>query len=163
MGYGKCLKKPKRYNEIKKRLIAQDPNSLIQFFVLCIHCCLLQQLCHTCHVARPHRSKHCRVHRKCVLLFDHFCPFVDNSIGLYNYKYFYVFLITTTLGLLGFAISFYIYLKRYTKTHSMPWGFFFLGLELCFCIIPAGGLAIYHTQLSMVNLVRFFFLGCYLY
>jgi hypothetical protein len=37
----------------------------------------LPQLCHTCHVARPHRSKHCKVARKCVLVFDHYCPFVD--------------------------------------------------------------------------------------
>lgn len=37
----------------------------------------LPLLCHTCHVARPLRSKHCRVSGKCVLLFDHYCPFVD--------------------------------------------------------------------------------------
>jgi len=37
----------------------------------------LPQLCHSCHIARPHRSKHCRIARKCVLVFDHYCPFVD--------------------------------------------------------------------------------------
>lgn len=40
----------------------------------------LPQLCHTCHIARPHRSKHCKVQRKCVLVFDHFCPFVDKYV-----------------------------------------------------------------------------------
>jgi hypothetical protein len=29
-------------------------------------------LCHTCGVLRPLRSKHCKVTRKCVLKFDHF-------------------------------------------------------------------------------------------
>lgn len=30
------------------------------------------QLCHTCKVRRPLRSKHCKVQEKCVLKFDHF-------------------------------------------------------------------------------------------
>ena len=37
----------------------------------------LPQLCHSCHIARPFRSKHCKIARKCVLVFDHYCPFVD--------------------------------------------------------------------------------------
>jgi palmitoyltransferase ZDHHC13/17 len=40
----------------------------------------LPQLCHTCHIARPPRSKHCKMARKCVLLFDHYCPFVDKYV-----------------------------------------------------------------------------------
>jgi len=37
-------------------------------------------LCHSCHIAKPLRSKHCRVLNKCVLLFDHHCPFVGKFI-----------------------------------------------------------------------------------
>jgi hypothetical protein len=33
-------------------------------------------LCHTCHVRKPLRSKHCKVLNYCVHKFDHFCPFV---------------------------------------------------------------------------------------
>ena len=36
-------------------------------------------LCHSCHIARPHRSKHCRVLNRCVVMFDHHCPFVGES------------------------------------------------------------------------------------
>jgi ankyrin repeat protein len=36
----------------------------------------LPQLCHTCHIARPLRSKHDRFTDSCILLFDHHCPYV---------------------------------------------------------------------------------------
>mmetsp|Transcript_19196 Transcript_19196/g.47450 ORF Transcript_19196/g.47450 Transcript_19196/m.47450 type:complete len:620 (-) Transcript_19196:69-1928(-) len=110
------------------------------------------QLCHTCQIVRPPRSKHDRVSGKCVLLFDHFCPFVDNTVGLYNYKYFYIFLCFMTSALVSHAITLYIYLRRYTKTEPMPWGLFLMGLEVCVCLLPVGGLFLYHTQLAMVNL-----------
>lgn len=109
-------------------------------------------LCHTCQIVRPPRSKHDRVSGKCVLLFDHYCPFVDNTIGLENYKYFYLFLVSMFWALLSFVITLYMYLHRYTKTHTMPWGFFLMGLEVSLTLLPITGMALYHTQLSMVNL-----------
>lgn len=39
------------------------------------------QLCHTCHLAKPPRSKHDRYSQSCVLLFDHMCPFTGKPIG----------------------------------------------------------------------------------
>ena len=112
-----------------------------------------QQLCHTCHVARPLRSKHCRVHRKCVLLFDHFCPFVDNSIGLYNYKYFYLFLASMTMAVLAFAVTLGMYMHRSHKEKGeISWILLALGIEICLTILPIAGLCFYHTQLSVVNL-----------
>jgi DHHC palmitoyltransferase len=44
------------------------------------------QLCHSCHIARPLRSKHCRITGTCVLAFDHHCPFVGTTVGLYNVR-----------------------------------------------------------------------------
>jgi hypothetical protein len=34
----------------------------------------------------------------------------------------------------------------------MPWVTLLLGLEVSMCLFPVGGMFIYHTQLSMVNL-----------
>jgi len=111
------------------------------------------QLCHTCHVARPHRSKYCRVTRKNVLLFDHFCPFIDNTIGLNNYKYFFMFLLSLTIGILTFFVTFVIYTSRYKTEHgSYPWLVMGLGGELSICVLPVGGLLLYHTQLTIMNL-----------
>jgi len=111
------------------------------------------KLCHTCHVARPHRAKHCRVARKNVLLFDHFCPFVDNTVGLYNYKYFYTFLLTITLALMSFFGTLLIYTSRYrTENGSFPWLVMGLGAQICFILFPVGGLFLYHTQLTLLNL-----------
>jgi palmitoyltransferase ZDHHC13/17 len=44
-------------------------------------------LCHSCHIARPLRSKHCNITGTCVLAFDHHCPFVGATVGLYNVRY----------------------------------------------------------------------------
>jgi hypothetical protein len=77
---------------------------------------------------------------------------VDNTIGLNNYKFFYLFLLFVTLTLFSFAITLTMYLRRYTSEHGMPWLTLLLGLELCVCLFPAGGMLLYHTQLSMLNL-----------
>ena len=50
----------------------------------------IHNLCHTCRVRKPLRSKHCKIQRKCVNKFDHFCPFVFNTVSRDNYKYFWV-------------------------------------------------------------------------
>jgi hypothetical protein len=57
-----------------------------------------------------------------------------------------------TLALFSFVVTLIIYLRRYTSNNSMPWVTLLLGLEVCICLFPVGGMFIYHTQLSMVNL-----------
>ena len=59
-------------------------------------------LCHTCHIVRPLRSKHCSVQKRCVSCFDHFCPYVNNTMGSRNYKYFILFM---AFGLVGVSMT----------------------------------------------------------
>ena len=69
-------------------------------------------LCHSCHIVRPTRSKHCRVLNKCILLFDHHCPFVGTTIGLYNYRYFYAFVFFFAFTDILFTTTGYLYWKH---------------------------------------------------
>eukprot|EP00877_Chromochloris_zofingiensis_P000754 jgi/Chrzof1/1067/Cz01g38320.t1 len=51
-----------------------------------------QQLCVTCKIVRPLRAKHCSITDRCVEVFDHYCPWVGNTIGKGNRHLFLVFL-----------------------------------------------------------------------
>ena len=60
-----------------------------------------QQLCVTCKIVRPLRAKHCSVSNRCVELFDHYCPWVGNTIGKGNRGIFLLFLWLELYALLG--------------------------------------------------------------
>lgn len=118
-------------------------------------------LCHSCHLSRPPRSKHCRVLNRCILLFDHHCPFVGTTIGLYNYRYFYLFLWAFTLSDILFTITGFLYWKHGSTTEAAaddstkpPFELWTLLTVIYFSMytLMSGGLAIYHTQLVRMNL-----------
>jgi palmitoyltransferase len=55
------------------------------------------QLCPTCKIIRPVRSKHCPTCKRCVEQFDHHCPWISNCVGKKNKRYFLVFVIMGAL------------------------------------------------------------------
>ena len=112
------------------------------------------QLCHSCHIVRPLRSKHCRVQRKCILLFDHYCPFVGNTIGLYNYPHFYLFLVFLSTSIIGFILTSLHYLEQrmYKRGAFEDLDVIILLLFISLFFIPSFGMTIYHTCLAIKNL-----------
>jgi palmitoyltransferase len=106
------------------------------------------QLCHSCRIVKPLRSKHCRVTRRCVLVFDHHCPFVGTTVGLYNYIYFYLFLLSFCLMAVGFITAWITFLVR---SNQFPTGIFLLGGYFAMYLIPVGFMLCYHTTLVLGN------------
>ncbi|KAM7264276.1 hypothetical protein ACFE04_001959 [Oxalis oulophora] len=55
------------------------------------------QLCPTCKIIRPLRSKHCPTCKRCVEQFDHHCPWISSCVGKKNKRDFFVFVCFATM------------------------------------------------------------------
>eukprot|EP00588_Corethron_pennatum_P020380 CAMPEP_0194332482 /NCGR_PEP_ID=MMETSP0171-20130528/59283_1 /TAXON_ID=218684 /ORGANISM="Corethron pennatum, Strain L29A3" /LENGTH=685 /DNA_ID=CAMNT_0039094355 /DNA_START=28 /DNA_END=2081 /DNA_ORIENTATION=- len=108
----------------------------------------LPHMCHTCQIVRPTRSKHCRVVRKCVLVFDHFCPFVGNAVGLYNYRWFYLFLLCGVCAFVGWYVAAVSLLMH----EGMDRAVLLMAVVIFFGLPPMVGLLAFHTQLVYLNM-----------
>jgi len=107
----------------------------------------LPNICNTCHVCRPLRSKHCKFKRRCVNKFDHFCPFVGNTVGRDNYKFFIGLLFLHTICFLLWMITSVYYMRRTTVSWTLI--FFFIYTILWEFMIFS--LLSYHLQLISKN------------
>ena len=70
--------------------------------------------CSNCNYIKPLRSHHCSICNRCVFLMDHHCrilffnillAWVNNCLGLENYRYFLLFIFYLLVGTLYFLIT----------------------------------------------------------
>jgi palmitoyltransferase ZDHHC13/17 len=69
-----------------------------------------QELCVTCKILRPIRSKHCIISNKCVDRYDHYSPLVSKPIGRRNYLFFLGFLVSIAYESLSINVLYGTYL-----------------------------------------------------
>jgi len=65
--------------------------------------------CAKCGIYQPPRAHHSRVHNKCVLRMDHYCVWVNNVVGAFNHKFFYLFLLYLCLGVAHYFLLVMVY------------------------------------------------------
>ena len=82
-------------------------------------------------------------------LLYHILYAAGNAIGLYNYKWFYLFLLTMSLYFVDLWFLMFVYWHRVNKVSPLV---VLVGVYLGAHILMSGGLLIYHTQLVLVNL-----------
>ncbi|CAD8186865.1 unnamed protein product [Paramecium octaurelia] len=58
------------------------------------------EICYDCFIQIPNSSKHCEFCKRCVLRYDHHCPWINNCVGNDNQSLFWLFLLFLFLDFL---------------------------------------------------------------
>ncbi|KAI3772715.1 hypothetical protein L6452_03908 [Arctium lappa] len=111
--------------------------------------------CDTCMLYRPLRASHCSICNNCIQRFDHHCPWVGQCIGVRNYRFFILFITSSTL-LCVYVFTFS--LLDIIRQHGTLWNSLSKDAVLvvlvvyCFvCVWFVGGLSIFHFYLISTN------------
>ncbi|XP_075056110.1 uncharacterized protein LOC142141483 isoform X1 [Mixophyes fleayi] len=110
----------------------------------------LNRLCHTCHLVKQLRSKHCRVTNRCVSHFDHYCPYIYNDVGHHNRAFFVGFLINMCINCLIGVYLCWNWFNVEGKSLLIGMGFLFLTI-IGFISAMMSGMCVYMAAVNITT------------
>lgn len=112
--------------------------------------------CNKCVTYKPPRAHHCRVCRRCVLRMDHHCLWINNCVGYWNYKAFFILVLYATIASIYSSVMIIScsFQKNWNFSGRIPMKIFFVvsGAMMFGLSITFGTLLGWHIYLMSCNM-----------